>query len=315
MGVGQTRVAVVGAGGMAREHVRAFAAVPGVRVAGIHSRTRSKAQSLAAELDAGVVCESVSDLYQRTRADLVVMAVPELSANSVAKVCFEHPWTVFMEKPPGLNLEDAQDIHAAARKRKRRVLVGLNRRFLSSTRTALEDLQGRPSPRFIHVQDQQNQAASAAGGQPQPVVDHWMYANSIHLVDYLLAFGRGEVTSVRQVFPWSPGARIALAAVEFDSGDCGIYEVVWNGPGPWAVSVTTDQRRWELRPLEQAAYQSAGERNRHPVEQIPWDRDFKPGFRLQAEHVVRAAHGDFSLAPTLDDAMKTMRLIREIFGL
>ena len=43
-----TRVAIVGAGAMAREHIRAFADVPRVTVCGIHSRTREKAEKLAA---------------------------------------------------------------------------------------------------------------------------------------------------------------------------------------------------------------------------------------------------------------------------
>ncbi len=36
-----TRVAVIGAGAMVREHVRAFAAVADVAIAGIYSRTRA----------------------------------------------------------------------------------------------------------------------------------------------------------------------------------------------------------------------------------------------------------------------------------
>lgn len=299
---------------MTREHLRAFAAVPGVELTGIHSRTRLRAEALATEFNIGVVADSVQELYEATGSDLVVIAVPELSANAVSKACFEHPWTVFMEKPPGLNLGDAEDIEAAARLRERRVVVGLNRRFLSSTRAVMEDLALRPGPRFIHVQDRQSQAEATALGHPQAVVDNWMYANSIHLVDYLCAFGRGEVASVVPIFRWNPESRLTLAALEFSSGDRGLYEGVWQGPGPWAVSVTTDERRWELRPLEQAVYQPAGERKLYNIEGAQVDRDFKPGFLLQAEHVVKATRGEPNLAPTLGEAMKTMHLIKDIFG-
>ena len=41
------RIAFVGAGGMAREHGRAFRDIPGVILSGIHSRTRAKAEALA----------------------------------------------------------------------------------------------------------------------------------------------------------------------------------------------------------------------------------------------------------------------------
>ena len=309
------KVAIIGAGNMAREHVRAFADVPGVTIAGIHSRTRSRSEALAAELGVSGVYDSVPELYERTQAHLVVVAVPETAANSVSRACFELPWAVLMEKPPGYNLRDAEEIHSAAVARNRKVLVGLNRRFLSSTRAALADLAQYNSPRFIHVQDQQNLEEAASYGHPDVVVENWMYANSIHVIDYFRLFGRGKITSVTPVLPWNPEtSRVVVAKVEFDSGDIGLYEGIWKGPGPWAVSVTTPEKRWEMRPLEQAAFQVWGERRLQPVEVHAWDRDFKPGLRLQAEMVVAAALGKPSDSPTLDEAMETMRLIKAIFG-
>jgi predicted dehydrogenase len=308
------RVAMVGAGSMAREHIRAFGSVPDVVVVGIHSRTRVRAESLAKELNVAHVCSSVPELFERTRADLVVVAVPELSARSVSEACFDFPWAVFLEKPAGYNLADAEAIQAPARARHRRVWVGLNRRFLSGTQAMLADLRKTPGPRFIHVQDQQSLAAAAAVGHPPEVLANWMFANSIHLLDYLSLLGRGGVKSVRRIWPWQGTAStVVLAAVEFHGGDQGLYEGIWNGPGPWAVTVTTPARRWEMRPLEQAAFQNAGERRLQPVEVHAWDREFKPGFRLQAQQVIQALRGEPSSAPTLEQAMETMRLIAAVF--
>ena len=308
-------MAIVGAGNMAREHIRAFADVPGVTIAGIHSRTRSRADTLAAEYGVPGVYDSVAELYEKTRADLVVVTVPETAMNPVSRTCFEFPWTVLLEKPPGLNLPDAQEIHGAATAKNRRVLVALNRRFLSSTRAALADLAQRDGQRFIKVQDQQDQAQAAELGHPQAVVQNWMYANSIHLIDYFQVFGRDDIRAVEPYFAWdskSPG--VVVSRLEFDSGDIGLYEGIWHGPGPWAVSVSAAERRWEMRPLEEATYQQQGERQLHPVQIHQWDRQFKPGFRLQAEMAVQAALGEPSESPTLDEAMKTMRLIAAIFA-
>lgn len=311
----KVKVAIIGAGYMAREHIRAFADVPDVAIAGIHSRTRSRAEALASEFSVPGVYDSVPELYERTQADLVVVAVPETAANPVSRACFEFPWTVLLEKPPGYNLQDAEEIHSVATAKRRRVLVGLNRRFLSSTRAALADLAQYDSPRFIHVQDQQNFEEAASYGHPDVVVENWMYANSIHVVDYLRLFGRGKITSVIPVLPWHPKtSRVVVAKVEFDSGDIGLYEGIWKGPGPWAVSVSTPEKRWEMRPLEQAASQVWGERHLQLVGVHSWDRDFKPGLRLQAEMAVAAVLGKPSDSPILDEAMKTMRLINEIFG-
>jgi len=309
------KVAIIGAGYMAREHARAFADVPGVQLAGIHSRTRARAEALAKEVGIPLVCDSVRELYERTRADLVVVTVVELAMNAVSRACFAFPWTAMLEKPAGYNLADAEAIHAAAQRAHHRAFVALNRRFYSSTLAAREDLERLAGPRFIKVQDQEDRAQALALGQPQLVVDNWMYANSIHVIDYLRLFGRGRIVQVAPVIAWDPiKTSVVVSRIAFESGDIGLYEGVWDAPGPWAVNITTPAKRWELRPLEQAAFQSRGERRLQSVELHPRDGAFKPGLRLQAEMAVAAALGKPSELPTLDDALGTMRLIASIFA-
>lgn len=299
---------------MAREHVRAFLDTPGVTIAGIHSRTRSRAEALAAEFNLELVCDSIPELYEKTQAELVVVTVSETAMVPVSLACFEFPWTVMLEKPAGLNVPAAEEIYALATANHRQVLVALNRQFLSSTQAALADLDQSQRPRFIKVQDQQDMAQAKALGFPQVVVDNWMYANSIHVIDYFRLFGRGHVSHVSPVRCWNPKSPdIVVSYLEFDSGDIGLYEGIWNGPGPWSVSITTSEKRWEMRPLEQASYQLAGERHSEQVPVHDWDREFKPGLRLQAEMAVATATGRPSTAPTLEESLKTMRLIQGIF--
>ena len=309
-------VAIVGAGAMGREHARAFSAVAGVKVAGLASRTRARAEALAREMGVPVVADSVDELHTRTSADLVVVAVPELSANAVARSVFAHPWAVLLEKPAGYDLADAEDIAAGARGRRAPVLVGLNRRFYSSTRAVRDDLEARPSEkRFIHVQDQQSYAEARRYNHPEPVVERFMYANSIHLIDLIPFFGRGPVTRVERVTPWrGEDTEVMIAYVEFESGDSALYEGLWKGPGPWACSVSTPGRRWAMQPLEQAVYQNAGERSRQTVEPSEDDRTYKAGFLRQAQAAVAAVRGEASDAATLEDSLRTMRLIHGMFG-
>lgn len=312
---GICKVAIVGAGYMAREHILAFQDVPEVSVAGIYSRTWDRAQELAQEFGIPAVCDSVDELYVRTGADLVVVAVRELSVNAVSKACFEHPWTALIEKPAGYNLEDAQDIEAAACRLGRRAYVALNRRHYGATQTVLQDLASLSGPRLIRVQDQEAPTAALESGQPDRVVRNWMFANSIHLIDYFSIFGRGVVTSVETTLRYDPTRpRYVAATIKFDSGDVGLYEAIWDGPGPWTVCINTDDKRWELRPLEKAACQLAGSRVLQPAEDHPWDSQFKPGLRRQAQQAVLAAMGQPADLPTLQDALASMRLTQAIYS-
>jgi hypothetical protein len=135
-------------------------------------------------------------------------------------------------------------------------------------------------------------------------------------VDFLDQLGvaafKARVTAVHGWDPGRPGP--VVAKVEFTSGDIGLYEAVWQGPGPWSVTATTPECRWEMRPLERACRQERGQRRLVEVPGHEWDTRFKPGFRLQAEHAVAAVRGEPSLCPTLGDALETMRRIRLIYS-
>lgn len=310
------KVAFVGAGYMASEHMKAFSGIEGVELVGIFSRTGERSEQLAANYPSVKVFDSIADLYQQTTADLVVVTVTELSMNAIASECFTYPWKVLLEKPAGYNLPDAAAILAAARRNNSSVYVALNRRSYSSTSSALNRLEKNFSPRFIKVQDQQDRDAALNIYKAPPLVaENYMYANSIHMIDYFRVFGRGEITKVTPVMPWNPkDPGIVIAHIEFSSGDIGLYEGIWNGPGPWAVTVNTPQVRLEMRPLEQLSVQLKGERKIIPVQIDCVDEEYKPGLRRQALAAVAAVTGQPTSLATLEDSFQSMQLVAKIFA-
>jgi len=309
------KVAVIGAGSMAREHIRAFQALEGVSVAGIYSRTKSRAEALAQEFNISTVADSIDGLYHESQANLVVVTVPELQANAIAKACFQYDWTVLLEKPAGYDLLDANDIAEAALTCSQAVFVGFNRRFYASARAILEDLDSRDEPRFIHIQDQQSFAEARQYNHPEAVVQKFMYANSIHNIDLIRFFGRGEIVNVQPILPWQQEKSvIVLSLIEFDSGDKALYEGIWQGPGPWACAISTPARRWMMQPLEKASYQNVNERKKNELEVHELDQQFKAGFYVQAQEICKAIRGEKSQAITIQQSLKTMELIHQMFG-
>lgn len=309
------KIAIVGSGYMAQEHAKAFASLPGVSIAGVAGRSRSRAESLAAQYGAKVY-DDVAALWEGTQADVVVVAVNELSAPAVCEAAFRHPWVCLLEKPVGLDLAQAEALTQLAARQSARALVALNRRSYASTRQALETLAQDDSPRLISVLDQQDREAARASGQPEEVVRNYMYANSIHLIDYLTLFGRGSVEEVTTPMPWDeqrPGH--VVATVRFSSGDVGVYQAVWDGPGPWSVTVTNCQVRLEMRPLEKLGTQRRGERALSAAPADPIDSDFKPGLRHQAEQVLALLDGRPCSLATLEQATRSMALCADIYGL
>lgn len=310
------RVAFVGAGYMAAEHLRAFATCPEVHLVGIHSRSAARATALAAAFPGLDVLPSIEELYLCTTPDLVVIAVPEMACQGVCEQAFHHPWTMLIEKPVGHTLAEAKKIEQQAAARGAKVFVALNRRFYGSTLQLQQALKGIEEPRLVTILDQEDAAGALAAGQPPEVVHNWMYANSIHLIDYFSQFCRGDHISTQVITPWNPVAPGAvIAQLQFSSGDTGLYQAVWNAPGPWSVAVSTHQLRAELRPIEQLSLQQAGSRYVEPQPGDPLDQQFKPGLLRQAQAAIQAALSQNTILPTLAEANRSMALVASIYGM
>jgi predicted dehydrogenase len=308
------KVAIVGAGYMAQEHAKALASIDSVALVGVCGRRRERADALANTYGMPVY-ESISEMFADTQADAVVVTVNELSMPQVSGEVFRWPWVSLLEKPVGVNLPVAAAIAAERRRADARAFVALNRRAYSATRMALQELGADDGPRLVSVLDQEDLEAARASGQPEEVVQNWMYANSIHLIDYFTFMARGEVVSVEHAACWTPASPGFVAAtIRFSSGDVGVYQAVWNGPGPWSVSVTNSSTRLELRPLEKLGVQRRGERRLTEVAPDPIDLEYKPGLRHQAEQLISALEGRKTSLATLDDAMRSMELCGRIYG-
>jgi predicted dehydrogenase len=309
------KIAFIGAGYMTTEHLKAFAAIEEVSIAGIFSKTRNRAENLAELYPGTIVCNSIEELYEKTRADMVVVSVPELVVAEIALQCFQYPWKCLFEKPLGLDLGEAKQIAEAAVKSSSEVFVLLNRRHYASTKAVVQDLANLEGKRLISIQDQEDIQIPGSKGVSKLLLDKWMYANAIHLIDYFMFLGRGEICKVDNIVPWdasNPG--YVISKLEYSSGDTGLYQAVWNAPAPWIISVSTPLRRWEMRPVEQAAYQDYGVRKATILEPNEWDTQFKPGLREQAKQAVNACKGIPHTMPSLADSLATMQLIHTIYG-
>ena len=308
-----TRIAIVGAGYMAVEHARAFAAIEGVSIAGIVGRSRERAQALAAEHDCPVYTD-IETMYAGTTADAVVVAVPELACRTVCEEVFEFPWVSLLEKPVGRDYDEARYLNDLCEQRGRTAFVALNRRSYHSTREAHKLLAESEAPRFILVHDTQDLASAREFGQPEEVIQNWMFANSIHLVDYLRQFGRGEIVAVEVPLAFdAENPHSVSATVSFSSGDRAVYFGAWNVPGPWYVTVANEAVRIELRPLEAVSFQRRGERALTPVQACKTDSDFKPGLYVQAQHFVNAVNGEPTPLASLAEATESMQLVGQIY--
>jgi predicted dehydrogenase len=309
-------VAFVGAGNMTTEHLKSFKDIIDVDLVGIYSRTKSKSIGLANTYGIMHVYDSITEMFLNGKPDLVVISVPELALNGVVREAFQFSWTCLIEKPAGYNLADAKEILELANKNSSKVFVALNRRHYSSTLEVQKLISESNEPRVIIIQDQEDPKSALVAGQPELVTKNWMYANSIHIIDYFQIFARGELVNTEIIEPYNPNSPFFVhAKLTFKSGDIGIYQAFWNAPGPWSVVVNTQSKRYEMKPLEKSFIQEYRNRNLVELPVNSWDLEFKPGLRRQAQEVVNSIliHEYVSDLPTLEEAFMAMKITHSIY--
>ena len=304
----------IGAGYMTMEHLRAFSDIDDVKFEGIYSRTRSKSVELSKSFAIKSICESIDDLYTKTKSDAVIISVPELSLREVCEAALRYPWVALIEKPVGYNLEDAMYILNLAKNNNSKVFVALNRRHYSSTRLILNKINNIKEPRIVNIFDQEDSIAALKAGQPEIIVKNWMYANSIHLIDLFRVFCRGKIIDVNNILKWDPNnPSVVLSEIKFETGDIGIYQAIWNAPAPWMLTISTSAARYEMRPMEKAYEQLSGSRQQLILEIEDIDIIYKAGIKKQADEFIKALNNQIHTLPNLEEAYESMKLVNKIY--
>lgn len=314
------RVAVVGAGRIAGQHLPVLTDLPDVEVVALADPDPQRLQETAQRFGIRGRYPSHADLLAADRPDAVFVLVSVLQVAQVAEAFLRAGVPTFLEKPPGLYTRETRQLADLARQTGTPAMVGVNRRFYAVVLAARERLLAEGGgARSVAVEAHEDIARVRGGGKfPEEVVRRWGAANGIHALDLLRLFG-GEVASVaaRQQTVEGPMADGHRAWLEFESGATGSALVDWFAPGG---------HRFQVRGPGITATSSPGfetvtvERRGRPPETLEpdaADRRYKAGFYRQDRtflDCVRQGRPFPFPACDLDDAARTMALIDRITG-
>lgn len=103
------RIALVGAGSVARRHLDVLHGLGGVRLVSVTDAHRPAAEALAAELEVPAFTDPAQAL-DAAEADAVYVCVPPFAHGPAELAALERGKALFVEKPVGLGLDVAEDI-------------------------------------------------------------------------------------------------------------------------------------------------------------------------------------------------------------
>jgi predicted dehydrogenase len=316
--VGELRVAMLGAGKMARLHLEALEGMAGVRLEAICSRSGTSGERLAAEFRIPRAYRDVDRLLEETRPDAAFVAVSHAVTVDVASRVLHAGVPCLLEKPAGYTSEQTQDLAELAEAHRCPNLVGLNRRYYSTVQQALLAVLQQGPVRGVLVEAHEPILDYRSRREFDGwLYDRWMVANTIHAIDLLRLIG-GEVSEVRALGRCvdEPRGDHFSAAVGFEGGGLGTFVAHWNSARGFGLKIYGDGVTAELWPLEQAFLRyDTGRRLKLRPDRA--DLRCKPGIYAQdadfLQSVCDRRPPPFP-ASDLRDNVRTMRLVEEISG-
>jgi predicted dehydrogenase len=206
----QTRIALVGAGGVARRHAEVLAGLGDVAIVGVADPVAAAAASLAQDTGA-VAFDDVAALLDGTAPDAAYVCVPPFAHGEPERALVERAIPFFVEKPLGAGLAVAEEIGAAVAEPGLLTATGYHWRYMDGMERARELLAATPARMAVGTWlDRVPPVAwwtrrDRSGGQVVEQATHLLDA-MLHLV--------GDVGEVYAVASWAPRARFPDADVD-----------------------------------------------------------------------------------------------------
>lgn len=136
---GEVKVAVVGAGGIARSvHLPSLSEMPDVKIVAICDLIPERAREQAEKWGIPKTYTLMREMFANEDIDAVYCLVEPGSMFHVASLSIEHGYHTMMEKPPGITSYQADSLARKADSMGKHVMVAFNRRFIPVVRKTKE---------------------------------------------------------------------------------------------------------------------------------------------------------------------------------
>ena len=303
-------VGFIGSGKTASEHAKVIKKFKKYYIKSVFSKTEKNAKKFAKVFKIKNYYDDIN-LFLKEKYDLLIICLPPDKLFNVLKKILKTDSNIFIEKPLGLNFNEANKIYKIYKKKKLKFFVGYNRRFLGSVVKLKKKISVSKNKLFLYVQDQQDTNIAKKYGHNKKVIKNWMYANSIHTIDLISFFLRGNPIKFENKNILKNKKKVITSKILFSSGDQARYVSYWNIPANWKISILSKNSFFQLNPLEKLEININGKNKLFA--NFVYDRRFKPGFYRQFEEIDKALKNKKNCAVTLFDAIKSVHVTKKIY--
>jgi predicted dehydrogenase len=248
----QTRIGLVGAGGVAQRHAAVLAGFADVALVGVTDVAPQAATAVAQETGA-IAFDDLVEMLDATVPDAVYVCVPPFAHGEPERALVERSIPFFVEKPLAAELAVAEELAEAVARRGLLTATGYHWRYTDGVQRARELLAATPARMALGVWlDTVPPVAwwtqrARSGGQVVEQVTH-LLDTMLHLVgDVEEVYGVAS-QAPRAAFPDADVDDVTAATLRFASGAIGSLAATSLLPAKRrvAVELLCDGRRLEL---------------------------------------------------------------------
>lgn len=343
------KVGLIGLGGVAQEHMRAYAASDKVdMVAGADIDTDRGRQ--AAEIYGLTPYLDYQRMLSSEALDVVCVLTPPTLHRSVVESAAEHKLHILCEKPLAASMDDALAMKKAVDRAGVKFLYGASYRYLpainkareliaegaiGSVRLCIEILVGGKGSDNVRTLSSVHYPDGGPGGTPMGLVDH-----GIHLADtfYWLtgfktvsAFGYGNIAGV------APEPETAMLTLENGATALLVYdeatfslslpsEGIFSEGAGWNINGYTPAGGWDDKPCMIEVYGTKGALRIYPyanvlytttadgISNIPLNhRPYPNHFKTQMDSFTESIRQDNDVIAGIDEGISALKTILAIY--
>src|SRR5215472_4720043 len=186
------KIAIVGCGKVADQHLEAIHRIPGCEIVALCDRELLMAKQLGERFGISGCFSDLEEMLQSTSPDVLHITTPPQSHHSLARQCLESGAHVYVEKPFTITADEAESLVGLAQGRDLKITAGHNYQFtlemLEMRRLVSEGyLGGRP----IHLESywSYDLGGSMYAGAFLGNRAHWLHELPGHLFHNIISHG------------------------------------------------------------------------------------------------------------------------------
>tara|TARA_B100000795_G_C22796337_1_gene439530 strand:+ start:1828 stop:2772 length:945 start_codon:yes stop_codon:yes gene_type:complete len=250
------------------------------------------------------------------KIDAFIITVSEENLFKVLKKVVKYNLPTLIEKPLGINYEQSEKIYKLL-SRKNLFFVALNRRFFNSTLEFKKKLNISKDKYCFIINDQQDLLEAEKIGKHPKVIENYMYANSVHLIDLIKFFIKSKVKKIEnKTIKISKKKKIFFSKINFANGSFVFYICKWNIPGRWSVEAYSKKIMLSLKPLENLYYKFKNKKTILFLSKNKDDNLYKPGLKKMIDEFVYFINNKKfkkNKLTNIFEYFQTVKLIKKIY--